>query len=395
MKVICDRSALLEGLNLVGAAAAVRTPRLQLTCIKIVATKTAGAGEMTLAATDAEISIKMSLSHVDVHQPGEVLIPAEKLRQIVGAEEGEATLTLEAEGDALHIRGMDAHFKILGYPAADFPPLPDFRSIVEGGTDKGGVEKIRAVMTHPAGSLSGLVSKTLFATAKETSRYSINGVLFKRDGKRLEMVATDGRRLAIARTNLAGGEKDAKPVSCIVPVKALNVLQRMVQDNEENVQIGITENQILFSFGTAASPGRAVLTSNLIEGTFPPYEDAIPKDFDKKVTFDRDVLLSAVRRAALLTNEESKGVKMTFHGRTKKVEVASRAPEMGESTITVDLTAYEGDPIDIGFNPTFLSDALKVLPDSDVVMELKASSKPGVIRSGTEFTYVVMPVGLN
>mgnify|MGYP000467279608 CR=1 FL=1 len=226
-------------------------------------------------------------------------------------------------------------------------------------------------------------------------RYSINGVLFKRDGKRLEMVATDGRRLAIARTNLAGGEKDAKPVSCIVPVKALNVLQRMVHDNEENVQIGITENQILFSFGTAASPGRVVLTSNLIEGTFPPYEDAIPKDFDKKVTFDRDVLLSAVRRAALLTNEESKGVKMTFHGRTKKVEVASRAPEMGESTITVDLTSYEGDPIDIGFNPNFLLDALKVLPESDVVMELKASSKPGVIRSGTEFTYVVMPVGLN
>ncbi len=391
MKVICDRAALLEGLNLVGGAAAVRTPRLQLTCIKLVATKSAGAGEMSLAATDAEISIRMSLSHVDVQQAGEVLIPADKLRQIVGAEEGEATLTLESEGDALHIRGMDAHFKVLGYPAADFPPLPDFRTIVESG----GADKLRAVMTHPAGSLSELVSKTLFATAKETSRYSINGVLFKRDGKRLEMVATDGRRLAIARTNLAGGEKDAKPVSCIVPVKALNVLQRMVHDNEENVQIGITENQILFSFGTAASPGRVVLTSNLIEGTFPPYEDAIPKDFDKKVTFDRDVLLSAVRRAALLTNEESKGVKMTFHGRTKKVEVASRAPEMGESTITVDLTSYEGDPIDIGFNPNFLLDALKVLPESDVVMELKASSKPGVIRSGTEFTYVVMPVGLN
>lgn len=390
MKVICDRSALLEGLNLVGAAAAARTPRLQLTCIKVTATKVAGAGELALAATDAEISIKMSLSHVDVQEPGEVLIPADKLRQIVGAEEGEATLTIESDGDALHIRGADAHFKILGYPAADFPPLPDFKSILEG---EGGA-KVRAVMTHPAGSLSGLVSKTLFATARETSRYSINGVLFKRDGKRLEMVATDGRRLAIARANLAAADKDAKPVSCIVPVKALNVLQRMVQDNEENVQIAITDNQILFSFGTAASPGRAVLSSNLIEGTFPPYEDAIPKDFDKKVTFDRDVLLSAVRRAALLTNEESKGVKMTFHGRTKKVEVASRAPEMGESTITVDLTSYEGDPIDIGFNPSFLSDALKVLPDSDVVMELKASSKPGVIRSGTEFTYVVMPVGL-
>ncbi len=391
MKVICDRSALLSGLNLVGTAAAVRTPRLQLTCIKLTATKAAGAGELTLEATDAEISVKMSLGHVDVQEPGEVLIPADKLRQIVGAEEGEATLTIESDGDALHIRGADAHFKVLGYPAADFPPLPNFAGVV-GDESKA---RVRAVMTHPAGSLSDLVGKTLFATAKETSRYSINGVLFKRDGKRLEMVATDGRRLAIARTNLAAAEKDAKPVSCIVPVKALNVLQKMVQDNEENVQIAITENQILFSFGTAASPGRAVLSSNLIEGTFPPYEDAIPKDQDKKVTFDRDVLLSAVRRAALLTNEESKGVKMTFQGRTKKVQVASRANEMGEATIMVDLMGYEGEPIDISFNPNFLSDALKVLPGSDVVMELKASSKPGVIRSGTEFTYVVMPVGLS
>jgi len=160
------------------------------------------------------------------------------------------------------------------------------------------------------------------------------------------------------------------------------------------VQIAITENQILFSFGTAASPGRAILVSNLVEGAFPPYEDVIPKDNDKKVTFDRDVVMSAVKRAALLTNEESRGVKLSFHAKDKQLELSSRAPEQGESNIKVDLTDYDGEDVEIGFNPAFITDALRVMTETQIVMELKASGKPGLIRSGNDFMYVVMPVNL-
>ncbi|MCE7973289.1 MAG: DNA polymerase III subunit beta [Leptolyngbya sp. PLA1] len=390
MKVIVDRGALLDGINLVSGAVASRTPKPQLTCVKITATKQGGAGELTLAATDAEVALKLSLSKVDVQTPGEVLIPADKLRQIVSAEENEPTLTLESEGEAVHIRGVDAHFKVFGYPATDFPPIPDFASAVSGS----GSSKAKAVMTHPAGSLSELVSRTLFATARENSRYAINGVLIKRDGKRLEFVATDGRRLALARANLAAAEKDAKAVSCIVPSKALVMLQKLIQEHEENVQIAITDNQILFSFGTPASPGRAVLVSNLVEGAFPPYEDVIPRDNDKKVTFDRDVVTSAVRRAALLTNEESRGVRMAFKGKARSLELSSRAPEMGEANVKVDLAGYDGEDLEIGFNPTFLVEALKVLTEPQVILELKATNKPGLIKSGNDFLYVVMPVNL-
>src|SRR6185295_6538415 len=119
MKVICDRASLLDGINLVSGAVAARTPRVQLQCVKISCTKTAGAGELTLSATDAEIAIRISLSQVDVQKAGETLIPADKLRAIVAAEEGEPTLTLETEGDMCHIKGADAHFKVYGYPAAD------------------------------------------------------------------------------------------------------------------------------------------------------------------------------------------------------------------------------------------------------------------------------------
>jgi DNA polymerase III subunit beta len=392
MKVICDRGALLDAINLVSGAVAQRSPRPQLGCVKLVASKQGGAGDLTLSATDGEIALKLSLSQVDVQKPGEALIPADKIRAIVSAEDGEPTLTLELDGDALHIKGQDAHFKVYGYTATEFPPIPDYQQVVAGAGD---VPKAKATMSHASSSLQELVSRTLFATARENSRYAINGVLMKRDGKRLEMVATDGRRLALARAALGSSEKDAKAVSCIVPTKALGMLQKLISSHDEPVQIAITDAQIFFSFGTAASPGRALLASNLVEGAFPPYEDVIPKDNDKKVSFDRDVVSSAVKRAALLTNEESRGVRLLFKGKDKQLELSSRAAEVGEAQIKVDLSNYDGDDLEIGFNPQFIVDALKVIADPEVIMELKAPNKPGLIKSGTDFMYVVMPVNLS
>jgi DNA polymerase-3 subunit beta len=190
------------------------------------------------------------------------------------------------------------------------------------------------------------------------------------------------------------GEKDAPTITCIIPTKALGLLLKLMDEPEAQVQIAITDNQILFCIGAEEGGAKAVLASNLVEGTFPPYEEVIPKDQDKKVVFDRDVLSSAVRRAALLTNEESRGVRMKFTGGDKQVVVSSRAPEKGEATIDVPLSSYEGTDIEIGFNPNFISDALKVIVDPQVILELKAPNKPGLVRSGTDFMYVVMPVNL-
>jgi len=392
MKVICDRGALSDAINLVSGVVAARTPRPQLQCVKLTAKKTGKVAELTMAATDAEVSIRLRTGQVDVQEPGEVLVPAHDLRGIVSAEDGESTLTLEAEGDACHIRGEDARFKSYGYPVAEFPPIPDFEAVIAG---KDPSLKAKTVITHRAGDLGAMISRTLFATARENSRYAINGVLFRREGKKLEMVATDGRRLALCRQSIQGGEKDAPTMSCIVPTKALSLLQKLIDDPEAMVQIAITDNQILFALGSSDEGGaKAVLTSNLVEGTFPPYEEVIPKDQDKRVVFDRDVLSSAVRRAALLTNEESRGVRMKFNAETKQVEVSSRAPEKGEAQIEVPVSSYEGTDIEIGFNPTFISDALKVITDPQVILELKAPNKPGLVKSGTDFVYVVMPVNL-
>ena len=143
-----------------------------------------------------------------------------------------------------------------------------------------------------AGILDSLIARTLFAAARENSRYAINGVLMVRDGKKLEMVATDGRRLAKSAVSIATSGDAAQ---CIIPSKALSMLQKLTADENEPVHIAITDNQAVFAFGDEPTDSRAVLTTNLVEGTFPPYEDVIPRDLDIKVTFNRDTLASAVR----------------------------------------------------------------------------------------------------
>jgi DNA polymerase-3 subunit beta len=406
MKVVCDRGALLDGVNLVAAVVPSRTPTPQLSCIKLVATKNGGVGELTLTGADGETSLVVSLANVDVLEPGQALVPADKLRGIVSAEEGEPTLALETSsggsggaggaGDTLHIRGQNAHFRVLGYPASEYPPVPDFAKIV-AGTEP---EAPRTTFSQTSGALLSLVARTAFATARETSRYAINGVLLKRDGKKLEMVATDGRRLAVARATLSGAEKGSAAVSCIIPGKALNILQKLAADDEEQVRVAVTENRIFFAFEPAAQgkkpvAPRAVLSSTLVEGAFPPYEDVIPKDQNRTVRAGRDELSLAVRKASVLTNEESRGVRMTFKSDTKKLTLSSRAPEMGEAEIDVALNGYEGDDLEISFNPAFIADVLRVCDEAEVIVELKGPDKPGLIRSAaSDFLYVVMPVTL-
>lgn len=405
MKVVCDRGALLAALNLVGGVVAARTPRPQLTCVRISAQQDAGGGVVVLAATDGETALRYTLPDVEVARAGEGLVPAEKLRQIVSAEEHEPTLTIELEGDTAHIRGQDAHFRLLGFPVEEFPELPEFGRVLTGGGPFG---TARAVFAVSADALAALIQRTLFATARENSRYAINGVLLKRQGRRVEMVATDGRRLALARDTIAGDEEPSSasagsgPVACIIPTRALSLLLRLLDDPQEPVRIAVTDNQVLFRLGAHEGPERALVASNLVEGAFPPYEEVIPRDQDVRITIDRDVFSSAVRRAALLTNEESRGVRMRFIGADRRLELASRAPEMGEAEINVPLNDYQGRDLEIGFNPGFLTDALKVIADPEVILELKspaspdqASTRPGLIRSGSDFQYVVMPINLH
>jgi DNA polymerase-3 subunit beta len=367
MKVICDQAALSEALNTAGSVVASRTPSPVLTCVKLTAID----GRLRLAATDGETSMVLDLDRVEVDSPGEVLVPADKLTQII-REYNDPTVTIESDGHAMHIRGADAHFKIFGFDPQEAPPEAEF--------DEESVD-----CTIPSGVLATTVARSLFAAAAEHTRYAINGVLYHREGKRLRMVATDGRRLAMA---MADCEAEEGEKSCIIPAKALGLLRRLTKEPDVPVRVSVGDSRIAFRIDSPTSP--ATLVSSLVEGRFPPFEDVIPKEQDKKLVCNREVLRSAIRRASLLTTEESRSVRMHFD--KDKLTLCSHAPEMGESEVVIDVKNYEGETVEIGFNPAYIADALKVVDDEEVTIELKASNKPGLIRAGRDFTYVLMPV---
>jgi DNA polymerase III subunit beta len=365
MHVIVNRNALLEVLNVAAGIVASRTPKDVLKCVRLTTVKDG----LLITATDLEVGLRVDVRQVEVKKAGEALVPADKLMSIT-RESTDETLALEMEEQTCHIRGQDSHFEIYGQDPKDFPPVPE----LEGEPD----------IEIAVDLLAGLIEKTIFAVAKENTRYAINGVLWEKSGKKLSLVATDGRRLARA---LGSVEKaSSNDGHMIVPSKTVHVLQRILANVEGNVAIRFSQNQVVIGCGNY------VLSSALVEGHFPNYNEVIPKDNDKKIELNTAEFHSAVRRAALLTNEQSKGVRLAFS--REQLVLSSRAPEQGEATISTSID-YSGEPIEIGFNPTFLSDALRAAGTDTVVLELKEANRPGVIKSGTDFLYVVMPVNLS
>jgi DNA polymerase-3 subunit beta len=367
MKVICNRGALLEALTVAGNVVAARTPKPVLLCVKV----TAADDKLVIAATDLEVAIRYADAQVQIDQPGEVLLPADKFRDIV-RESVDDSISIEKAGDQVAIKGQDSHFKLNAPAAADFPPVPDF----EGEAD----------FQIQAGHLKQLIGQTLFAVAKESTRYAFNGVLLNAKGKKVHLVATDGRRLAMAKGELvSAGKIDKDGLKAIIPAKALQLVDKLIDDPEEAVSFQIRENRVIFHTSSAT------LTSNLVEGEFPPYEDVIPKEADKHMTASTTDFLSAIRRAALLTTDESKGVRMQFN--KKGLKLTSRSPEAGEAEVNF-ACKFDGGDMEIGFNPNFLTDALRVVDSDEVVLELTAPNRPGLLKGGQNFQYVIMPVNL-
>jgi len=365
MKVIAQTAALQEALTLVGSIVVTRTPKPVLQCVKLVAKDKM----LTLLATDLEAAARYQITAVQIDEEGEALIPADRLGGIVRESAVDETLTLETQKEAVLVRGAGSRFKVFGYDPAEYPAVADFPEHPD--------------FQVPAKMLAGMISRTLFATAKAHSHYAISGVLWEASGKKLQLVATDGHRLAQSKGTLP--KAAAREVTAIVPAKLMALIQRVAGDGEETLDVKIQENQIL------VRTARAVLVSSLVQGNFPKYADVIPREAVRKATIETAQLEHRLRQAALLTNEESKGVRLSFGA--DQVTLSSRAPETGEAEVTCPIK-YEGEPLEIAFNPTFLIDALRVAGAETICLEMNAPNKPAVVKAGSEFLYVLMPVEL-
>ncbi len=367
MKAIFNRSALADALGLLTSVVPPRTPKPILRCVRI----TAGSDDVHICATDLEVGINYTVSGVQVDQPGDIVVPADSLAAVV-RESSDDVLLIEAAEGTCEIKGADSHFTIYGQQPDQFPSVPDF----EGTPD----------LEITLGNLQAAIEQCLFATAKESTRYAINGILWEIKGKKLTLVATDGRRLAQCTVNLrSAANEQITAANIIVPGKTMGLIDRIGNDQNDSVAVKLVENQIIIQCANV------VVSSNLVEGKFPKYEEIIPVGHDKKLTLPTDTTLSAVRRSALLTTDESRGIKVAIS--TDSLVFSGRAPETGDAEIKMAID-YKGEPVEIGFSPQFLIDVLRVIKTPQFELELGESDRPGLIKSGTNFLYVLMPINL-
>ncbi len=268
MKVNFNRSALAEALTLVASIVPSRTPKPILRCVQIIANEK----EVRICATDLEVGINYLISEVQIEEPGEAIIPADRLLAVV-RESLDEVLSLESSEGTCQIKGADSHFKIYGHEPGQYPKVPEF----DGSSD----------IKVSLGNLQAGIQQSLFATAKESSRYAINGVLWEIKDKKMFLVATDGRRLARSKVTLSSAPKKEDGItSIIVPAKAMGLLDKIGSNEKDVVSAKPVDNQILISCANV------VISSNLVEGNFPKYEDIIPTDYDKKLTLSTEAVLT-------------------------------------------------------------------------------------------------------
>jgi DNA polymerase-3 subunit beta len=326
--------------------------------------------KLSITGTDLEVELVAS-SEVTVQQPGDITVPGRKLLDIIRALPEDAKITLTLDGDKVKVSAGRSRFVLSSLPGAEFPV----------------VESVSAQQTLllPQAELGRLIAKTHFSMAQQDVRYYLNGTLLETDGKLLRTVATDGHRLAIAETALSSAAK-AGMQQVIVPRKGILELQRLLGSTGD-VEITIGSNHVRVVIGDIR------FTSKLIDGKFPEYGRVIPANPGKIIVSDREALRQALHRTAILSNEKYRGVRLSLAKNALKLQAHNPEQEEAEDEVEID---YKGDELEIGFNVTYLLDALAAVDTETVEIGLTDSNSSCLIRAPgtTSARFVVMPMRL-
>ncbi len=369
MKLTISKEQLLQGLQAVQNIVSTRTTLPVLSNVLL----RAEGNRLDLTATDLDVSISSAVE-ATVETPGAVTLPAKKLFGIV-RELPSPQIELEVDDkNVCRIVAGASYYKINGLAAEEFPPQPKF------------AENRRIVL--PQDKLKSLLRKTSFAISTDESRFVLNGIFMSLNDHKITLVATDGRRLALAEEEVdvpAGSQGE-----CIVPSKAINELVRLLA-TQSDVEIKFTDNQVAFNL-SGANGFSTLIISKLIDGNYPNYRQVIPPESKERIPLVREELLQALRRAEIMTSEKSNSVKLSFG--KNKLEVTANTPEIGEARESMAVN-YKGDDIAIAFNPVYLMDPLKALDNDEVYLELNDELSPGVVKINGPFLYVLMPMRMS
>lgn len=370
MQISVSKNALLKELNLLQG---IVEKKSTIPILSNVLIETTDDSAISLVATDLDVSLQTQCS-AEILRPGSIVLQARKLFEIVRNLPDMDISFSKEDNDWVKIVCASSEFRIVGQAKEHFPSTPK--------TDKGGV-------TIPAAVMNSLINRTSFAITQEESRYALNGALLLLADDRLQMVATDGHRLALASSSMEQTEASSDHVRVIIPKKALNELAKLTAGSEEPVEMSRDENHLYFELQNR------YLTSRMLAGQFPNYDLVLPKNNDKSITLNVDKITQAIRRAALMADERSHGVKIDLS--SGKLSITSQSADVGEAKEEIPLD-YTGDNVSVGFNAGYLLDFLGVVGTDEVVFEFKDEQSPALMSphgdGQADYKYVVMPMRL-
>jgi DNA polymerase-3 subunit beta len=366
MRVTCAREELAAKLGIAGRGVSTRTSVQILAGVLLQAEE----GRLSLAATDMEISLRVSLE-AEVSEEGAVVVPGRLLVDIVRLlPPGEVTIEHRAEEGIAHLRCGSAAYQLHTYNAEDFPRLPEVDRDTLFSVDRE--------------AFLDTVAKVGRAASRDESRPVLTGVLVRFEGDSLVMAATDSYRLSVKETSLEHGP--GRDVEAIVPARALQELARVGQGaDSDTIEIGVQENQIVFVVDGV------VLTARRIDGQFPNYRQLVPENYEAEVRLPREELLDVVRRTSLMAQRKSP-LRLRFE--EGQLTVSAQTQDVGEARESLPIQ-YGGEPLEIGFNAEFLRDGLESVADEQVRIKLISPLRPGLLHGeADDFLYLVMPIRL-
>jgi len=367
MKIRSPKEPLLAAVQAAAAVVPARSPKPVLTNIKIEA-EPSGA---VVSATDLEVGIRAAVEGVETLAPGGVLLPSSRLVAILREAAAGTVFEIESDGTAAVVKAPRSEFRLPVEDPLEFPSVATF--------PEGSCFELSAALVHE------LVRRTVFATDNESSRYALGGVLLELSGGGVIAVGTDGRRLAKMEgpCQIQGGElADAQP---IVPARAMQLVERSLGGADTPVHLAVRSSEIL------ARTGGTTISARLVEGRFPRWRDVFPERPDaSRVQVVAGPLLAAVRQAAIVTSEQSKGVDFSFE--PGQLVLSGRSAETGESRVELPID-YAAAAVRIKLDPRFVSDFLRVLDGGTTIsIEIADPQSACVCRTDDGYGYVIMPL---
>ncbi len=366
MKFTIERSHLIKPLQQVSGALGGRPtlPILGNLLIKVEE------NVLSMTATDLEVELVSKVTLEGDFEAGSITVPSRKFLDICRGLPDDAIITFVLEGDRVQVRSGRSRFSLATLPANDFPNIGDWQSEVE--------------VSLSQADLRTLIDKTQFSMANQDVRYYLNGMLFEIDGTTLRSVATDGHRMAVSQTQLCA---DFAQKQIIVPRKGVQELVKLMDAPEQPVVLQIGSSNV------RAEVNNFIFTSKLVDGRFPDYRRVLPQHTNKTLIASCDELRQAFSRAAILSNEKFRGVRVNLAG--SEMRITANNPEQEEAEEMLDVT-FEGDPIEIGFNVSYVLDVLNTLRCEKVQVSMSDANASALIENADDDSamYVVMPIRL-